>query len=379
MIKKRLIACAPLLSFCCVSSAFAFESYTPPEAINLVSPNYPISSAMLTRFSYSGRGRRPQKVISASRMSKRERERYSLATWKGASSGMVILEYIVNTDGKAEHIIVLDSTRSMLERPAIKALSKSTFKPADNDGTKVDARDSAVIFFSVEEESSGVSERFKKRYQALKKRLAQNDDKELKRVGRGIKRTLEEYRLNLYSLAWLYQLQWEYAAKLGSLTLQQQALEKLTALESRFADDEGFLNQHLRAVIRREQVLLDIRVGKVGLALERYKNLKAFSKEVAAEIEPLIKEVVSTIESDKPFSQDFEIGERGFWLDALSRRQLKIGTEKGKVEKLAFRCEKKFFEVTHKEENQYRIPASWGDCRVQVIGEHKSRGRLVQL
>lgn len=376
MSRMLIFASFCLSSYAQGNWASASESYTPPRVLKLAPTSYADSSNVFFNSLQFGSIRR---TVKHNKFAQSVRTFDLGLNKRRTSSGMVMLEYVINTDGKAEQILIVDSTHSNFESRAIRTIKGAEFLPARIDDKEVVGRDSAVLFFSVEEELAGVSKRFKKRYEELKKRLAKDSRKELKRVGRGIKRTLNEYSLNLYSLAWLYHLQWEYALKIKSISLQQQSLEKLVALESQFVDNDTFLNQYLRATIRKEQVLLDIRLGKIGLALERYENLKLFSKEAAQEIEPIMIKVIAAIEDKKPIVQEFEVGERGFWIDVLSRRQLNVTAESGDIEKLEFRCEAQFFEAVHSDGNEYQIPKSWGCCRIQIIGDPASRGKLFQF
>lgn len=321
---------------------FGIQQYQPPQEQRVVSPKYPKS--------------RQQK----------------------GQSGMVSLSYMVDKNGRAKEIFVLDSTHKSFEKPAIKAISKYTFLPAKLDSEPVESRASRNVFFMIEGESSSVPRVFSKRLKDLRLQL-QSDSADLENIKKGIDELFELKGLNIYSLFWLNILRWEYASKANVVSLQQRSTEQLVVLDSRLKDAEGGLNQSLRSTISKEQVLVDIKLGKFGSALSRYKDLKALSEDPSTELESVMSKIIATLNGNKVFTQQFEVGSRSFWIDELSRRQLSVVADSGSIDKLKFRCEAKFFEVEHNDENEYQIPENWGSCSIQIIGDPMTQGRLIQF
>jgi len=63
---------------------------------------------------------------------KKKPPKYPKRALNGGIEGVVILEYTINTDGKSEDIIVVESSNDVFNDAAIKAVSKFIYKPSIN-------------------------------------------------------------------------------------------------------------------------------------------------------------------------------------------------------------------------------------------------------
>jgi len=52
---------------------------------------------------------------------------------------------------------------------------------------------------------------------------------------------------------------------------------------------------------------------------------------------------------------------------------------KGNVQVLKFRCDRRFKELVFQADSEYKIPASWGECLVEIVGEPNSLATLIQF
>ena len=109
------------------------------------------------------------------------------------------------------------------------------------------------------------------------------------------------------------------------------------------------------------------------------RQVQEIDPEVAALYSDGVKKVEMLVASDKPIIVNAAVGENGRWGHDLARRAFTLSEIEGRLDKLEIRCSRKFRSFTISEQSQWKIPDSWGQCYIHVLGEENSKFKLVEI
>jgi TonB family protein len=292
--------------------------------------------------------------------------------------GMVDIRFMVDKDGKVFEPIVIASTHSAFEAPALKAVSKYEYEPAYVDETKFNATAIVRISFRIEDSQDATSREFALLYKRTDEGLnAAKPDQQT--IRRNLDRLAHGNYLTSYGLAYLSMLEYRYASKFSSKKAQLKALRKLLLFEDQVDKANQFLDEAVIKSIRMNILQLLIELGYYGEARSNFYWLNREIPSAAALFEETMVQVRKILNEGEPIMRPLELGKRGYEYVDLAKKTFEIDVTEGAVEKLKFYCTRSFGTMDHKPNSNYQVPEGWGACNLLVVGEPNTKAKLYQL
>lgn len=314
----------------------------------------------------------------------RTKPRYPFRARQSGLEGWVQFNYTVEADGTLSNVEILSaSPKRTFEKEALRAFQKWSFKPATIDGVPVRSCNNEAMFRFAMGKSDGSGQRigaerrFIKKYKKVQQLIRERSFEEALTV---TDEMLETDGLNLYELANLHNVRGVIFGALGRTEEASSALKKATTFDGKY------LNKKVVA-----GVFDDLFVHQVGLqdyqsALETYeKRLELDKGEPSPAIVKVAEQLRALKEADTPFSvvgnlepYKTDDAKNGSWYFNLLRREIGLIPVKGKPERLRIACDKNSAEMDFNADQTWKVPESWGDCKVFVYGAPGAEFQLVQ-
>lgn len=309
---------------------------------------------------------------------KREPPVYPRGEQKLANSGMVELNFMVDSSGNIFEPIVERSTRVSFEAAALKAVAKYKYSPATLDGKPIESAQTIRILFQIQNDTDQVSIKFARNYKKFNKLFAQ-EPVDKKRLSSLIKNMESAGYLTPYAYAYLNLSKYRYSTKFGDKADQIEAIRRLLLFEGKAGEKGKFLDEDMRINLRRNLVKLGIESQHYGGALNAFDRLLEIDSEAETIFGNALDQIDEIYRSDKPVAVDIEVPDRGYNLTYLFKKNFSILDVVGQISGLKLRCRNKFAELEFNSDAEYQVPDSWGKCHVQILGTPKTAAKLVQF
>lgn len=292
-------------------------------------------------------------------------------------AGFVEILAVVGLDGKVIEPVVLWSTDREFEKRALNAIKKYKLKPAKYDGVGVDSHYSKLIGFEISEQYNQVTREFKRLYDTGARMLSSDDasENEIKRI---IGKLKSSKRLTPQGLAFIAFLEYMFSVKYDTPFVQYRAALKVIEIEKSLGEHGVLKNKEL-PLIKFRLIKTQGQLGYYKEAIELYNQLKEEDPQKSELLEPYIKEVTELIESGKPYRQSFSLDRRGNFFIGMTGSEFYVEDINGDIDRLQFRCQAKYKQLKFSQQNNYRVPKSWGNCLLQIQGDPKTEAKLVQM
>ena len=284
---------------------------------------------------------------------------YPIRQRKKIQEGMVVVRFMVDEEGKVFEPIVVESTHSAFEGPALEAVLKYQYEAAHVDGKPLKSATSIRIVFSIEGSEDAAGRKFISIYKKADKGMnaKKPDQQELRR---DLDRLANAKYLTNYGLAYLSMLEYRYANKFLSKQEQLKSLRKLLLFQNRIDKDRQFLDEAAIRTIRMSILQLLIELGYYG---EARSNFYWLNKEIPSAAEPFIaamSQVQEALSGGQAIMRSVELSDRGYEYLDLTKRTFEIDVVEGGIDKLNFYCTRSFGTMAFSPDNSYQVPESWG-------------------
>lgn len=305
--------------------------------------------------------------------------RYPKSEIRKRQQGWVRLNYVVTEQGDVvEPVVEASSGSPAFERAALNTVKRWRYEPAMLNGEPIQqCKTSVLISFALDGSQTGVSERFHRRYKKIDGAIDRGD---IDSAGSALKNAFQAKGLTLGELSWLWVLRARIAGMQGDKERQ------LIAVRRALAVSDKWIPVQLRTGLLTTRVVLEIQKGNYAAAISAYSRLKMIEGANTSELDPIIENIQSLVESDKPLFSAAEIGSNGHcescvsqWRYKPMRRAIEITDIDGQLENIELRCEWQRYVDKARENVAWEIPDSWGACSVVVYGETGSTFKLVEL
>lgn len=291
--------------------------------------------------------------------------------------GWVIVNYMVDTNGAVfEPSVVASAGSTSFEKEAIEAIKKSKFEPAKINGQPVEGSGYMKFTFSMHGGANGASRSFVSRYKRLNEELAaDNEDAVASLINE-----LEKRANNHYERAYLDFVHSVRAAGDENSYQQMMYLRSALQYESDYDDDKTFLPEDLVRSARQQLFALEVSNHLYADALDTYKIIKKkHGDEAIKPFEKAYDQILELKNNDVAYAVEGRTNEAGFFFVDLHKTGFGIIDADVAINEFKLRCQKKYVFFAYEEGKEYRIPKSWGDCNLQVLGEANGRFSLVQF
>ena len=169
-----------------------------------------------------------------------------------------------------------------------------------------------------------------------------------------------------------------FASRYGTPENQLRALQKTDMYSGVKWGDEAILNEDSELTIKTGVLKLLFELGLLGEAISYYESNINKHSDLSSMFAEAMEQAKLTRDSDQILEQNFRIGSSGVKHFELYKRSIVFDRVQGAIEKIKFRCERRFFEVEFQADTQLEIPSSWGECFVELIGDAGSSVSMLQ-
>jgi hypothetical protein len=159
---------------------------------------------------------------------------------------------------------------------------------------------------------------------------------------------------------------------------QRQGLEDLIGFDKMVETKHQVLQNDLKRTVYIALLQLQIASCHYAEALDNYSEFKKSDREIGKLFKDYIGKITLLKESDQLTQRVVNIGDNGYSHLPLLKRSFVVEVDKGIINTLKLRCDKKFKEFAFKVDAQYTLPDSWRHCDLQIIGESDSVASVLQ-
>ena len=296
------------------------------------------------------------------------------------AEGWVLLNFMIDTNGKAFEPTVLGSSGPNIFHLAAKqALSRSQWEPAKIDGVPIEGGFSTLFRFTFEDSEKAARPVFVRQY----KNLAELVDSGNKTKAESLLNSMNKRgSLNNYEGALLALANYMY---LGSFEENEEAqvtyLNKALAYDwfsANYVEGRGYLPDDLLNTARLDLLILLVKTKQYAEALIIYERLKELGFDVEA-FTPAITQIQNLKSNNSAYTLQGKTGLDGLWHITLMKRGLFIDNLGNSITEFRLRCDRKFQHFPFQEDSEYQIPESWGDCNLEVSGAAETNFEVTQF
>lgn len=308
---------------------------------------------------------------------KRGKVMYPTVVQRDFSGGVVEILTMVDTDGKSFAPMILRSTNKYFDKAALNSLADYKFEPAILNGKPVESYHKLRIKFEMEKEKQAVSKDFSRYYRrALTQLDSQQPD--LKKVDAYMKKMRNSGGLSTYALSYYYLV----AARRASVSEDHMGMieagRMLLFFESHLEESDKILDSSVKSKIIQSFILSLAKTQRYSEAIAMYEKLRTNDEPVIETVRTLIENIKAHLKSDAVSVIAVTVDENKSTLEEVFEKNFSFFGLEGELKTFNLRCDTKFKEMEFLEDVEYRIPDSWGRCRVEFKGDSGAKFNFAQ-
>ena len=303
--------------------------------------------------------------------------RYPKSAARDGEEGWVKLSYVINTEGKAENVIVMDNDghRSFVVA-AKRALERWQFTPAKNENNEniVSCQNSVQLDFKMG--NQGVNKKF---LRLLKKNFASISEGDLAKSKELIDKINQYKNKNSAELAWSHYTNMKYAI----LEKDEEQVYIMANKLSHYVSFKGAtFSKEAKLHIMHNILRLQIKKQLFSKAKVTFNKVEQYdtdyAKKLMSSYTPYMEQIDSLIASEKDILVEGKIANNN-WYHKLVRSKFSIGDINGQVDTLEVRCSNSLSTFSLKADDVFTIPDSWNDCSIFVKGDDNASFNLYEI
>ena len=322
-------------------------------------------------------GAKPVETFSLPLPTRRPHPKYPAVARMRAQEGWVEVQFMVDPNGKPYEITVTDSMgHAEFSKAAVRAVEGWEYDAARMNGQPLDAAARQRLIFSMTGTGAGVRSVFSQRFISIKMHIKENERTEaLELLEKAESRNL--YEEVFLQIGWyLFHLRW------GTPEQQRIALTRASASDP----DTSHVPVDFIQMIMLARFRTEIQTNHLGAALITAKAVSRLQEEGKVKLEAdrlrSLNETVSKIEAlkkdDVAFSVNGVIGEHANWTYSLLKDEMTFHVLEGEIAELKLRCDRRYVGFRFAADSTFKIPESYGNCQLEVIGNPGTTFTLTQ-
>ncbi len=316
---------------------------------------------------------------------------YSKLAALNFGSAVVELTYMVDKSGKPVNIEVLRSSHSVFNRNAVYTLKRYRYESATYKGEPVPSRQKISIDFPPRLKRFNVfrgvgdeifylyinGNKFVLLFNELSTELGKSNPNQVK-AEKLLRRLKRLKRKSLTVLFGIELMRYEYALKFDYPLKQFEALQNMSMyMNTERVDLESF-SADMRSRIDSSLLHNLTSLGFYADALNQHQRMLA-SDPLTADLFLKSIEGIRSLKNDRSVvTNELTLSSRGTVFLNLFKPSFSLQAENGEIDSYLLRCDTKFKRLDHNQENTYTIPASWGQCQLQLNGSEGARVTVLQ-
>lgn len=313
----------------------------------------------------------PLELYQAPRIKETVKPRYPESERRGGAEGWVVLNLMVDPDGKPMEATVVESSGvRAFQREALRSVQSWTFEPAGLEDTPIAAGTNVKITFAMQQPEAGARSEFIQAYRRVLDSIKDGDRAKAEAQ-------LEKLRArNLYEDAFRNLARYDYFLRWGTDAQRYEALKHAIAGEdhARYLPKETF-NQTLELIFVLQSKLQDF-----AGALDTWDRMQAngVGKETLARFRPAVAQIESLRQRSTPYPVAGTIGNGSSWFITLFKKQFEIEVVSGRLAEIKLRCDKDYVLFRYEPQMRYKVADRLDKCRMEVIGDPGTTFSLIQ-
>ena len=304
-------------------------------------------------------------------------------------SGVVELIYMVDEQGNSAEISVLRSSLKKFEAAAIESIQAYSYRPAMLGDKPVSSVITSTVVFKLNRRSIAF-DRWYLRGEGVKQ------DDEFSRLFKKLKKELTKTPPDLETLDKLFVLMSNLKSRsfdrlvntsFAKLKLAEKfdledqrivALQELLWLGE--VEYEGKKNDpDALSSIRKSLLKLLIDGGRYSESLSLYAEASDSDQSIRKAFGDYISQIETLKNDDSIVGRMIVILNSGKIGVPLLKRAFTLDKVSGRLDSIKLRCETNFVNLTFKIGAEYRLPADWGACNMEIIGATSTTAMLYEF
>lgn len=305
--------------------------------------------------------------------------------------GQVEVHFMINADGTTAHPIVVRFSIQRFVEPTLRALAKRTYQPATMNGAPVASMQRETFLFTLSASDlsnnrgstrsfagvrdNGVPDGYQSYYDQFTKELTRQTPSQ-EQASNLLEKMIGLKHQSFYSLAYHSLARYRFAEQFQGRTEKIAALKDLVWYDPQVKEKHQILQGDLKDAIWTTLLKEQIEAGHYANALYTYSQIKKFRAEPLP-FEETIQQISDLKQSDKAVARIVTLNTHGYDYMPLFKRHFTLADIKGEFSQFVLRCDAKYTELNYQQDAQYKIPTSWGECYLQIIGAPTSSATLL--
>jgi TonB family protein len=316
------------------------ESIIPAEPIERVSPRFPTKAA------------------------------------RNGNEGWVKLSFVVDANGAVVDPVIEDSSGIRgFEKASLRAIKQWQYSPAIRNGEKIEqCRNSVQMDFKLDRGSKGGRKRFVREYKNADEALKTDNivlaEQLITQMGEG-------KIWNSYEDAWFWMLKSEIAKAQGQENTQLSSLRRVvySNKSSEYVGDQYYI------YLLHQKFILEIKASLFSDALQTFAQIeqRPDNEKTVSVLEKYATQARQVLKNQDFIVVQGEVGSNGDWWHSLSRNRFMFSDIAGTLDTVELRCDNKREKYTVAEFTEWKIPKSWGRCKIMVVGDTLANFNLVEI
>jgi hypothetical protein len=300
---------------------------------------------------------------------------YPSESFMNGQQGWVILNFMVDADGKPFEPVVVDSIGPQRHHDrAIDRLMDTLYQPATLNGTAVEGSSymrfvfrPGVTPYSYRNDLPILPRKF---FVTLyEKFFSLIDSQQSDEARRALAELSSVEELNIYEAAFVDFAEYRMAFFESDVAEQLEHLRRALSYEE-LIGIESFLPLQLVPVARFELLKLQVESKHYAEALSTFETVRRTNqRELVDSLQPLMDEISSYAGDDSFYSVDAQIRNTSTWFLELAKPAFSLTEVQGNIDEISVACEAKYAIFPFKKDVEYNIPENWGSCTLRILGD----------
>ena len=314
--------------------------------------------------------------ITAAEPIERVSPRFPTKAARNGNEGWVKLSFVVDENGAVVDPVIEDSSGIRgFEKASLRAIKQWQYSPAIRNGEKIEqCRNSVQMDFKLGKAAKGGRKRFVREYKKTDEALRADNIVLAKQL---ITQMGEGKIWNGYEDAWFWMLKSEIEKAQGQESAQLSSLRRVVSSNK----SSEYVGVQYYIYLLHQKFILEIKASLFSDALQTFAQIeqRPDNEKTVSVLEKYATRARETLKNQDFIIVHGEVDSDGDWWHSLSRNRFMFSDIAGTLNTVEVRCDNKREKYTVAEYTEWKIPKSWGRCKIMVVGDTQANFNLVEI